>query len=221
MEHPAFRGFQAREKSQVSDYFDALGRSDAEFLDTTNESIAHGVPLFPSGANRFRAVRTPQSLILATEGLSDHGVELYLEIMHGHGWMYEQIRLNWQYRVLQEAAQVVNRLGGLPVENFPAVLPVGAVHSAPMNLYFQEAGVAGMALLVGMTVPGRPATTADGTVTMVALTPITPTEYRLVQETGSADAVAANRAELGFHHVVVDAPEVTGTIDAKLAERSG
>ncbi|MDR7329956.1 hypothetical protein [Corynebacterium guangdongense] len=219
MTHPAFRGSESQANTQVNAYFDALGRSDAEFLDTTNEAVAHGAALFPSGANRFRAVRTPQSLILATEGLAGHGVELYLEIMHGHGWMYEQIKLNWQYRVLQEAAGAVNLLGGLPVENFPVVLPVAAVNAAPMQLYFQEGGAGGLALLAGMAVPGRPATTADGTVTMVALTPITPAEYRRVQDSGSAEAVAANRAEMGFHHVVVDSAEVTGMIDERLAQR--
>ncbi len=220
MTHPAFRGSEPQTNPEVTGYFDALGRSDAEFLDTTNESVAHGVPLFPSGANRFRTVRTPQSLIIATEGLADHGVELYLEIMHGQGWMYEQIKLNWQYRVLQEAARAVNRLGGLPVENFPVVLPVAAVRSAPMQLYFQDGGASGIALLAGMTVPGRPAATGDGAVTMVPLTPITPAEYRLVQTSGSASEVAANRASMGFHHVVIDAPEVTGMIDERLAQRS-
>ena len=221
MTHPAFRGSEPQANTQVNGYFDALGRSDAEFLDTTNEAVAHGVALFPSGANRFRAVRTPQSLILATEGLAGHGVELYLEIMHGQGWMYEQIRLNWQSRVLQEAAGAVNRFGGLPVENFPVVLPVAAVPAAPVQLYFQDGDTSGIALLAGMAVPGRPASTGDGAVAMVPLTPITPAEYRLVQASGSAEAIAANRAEMGFHHVAIDAPEVTGMIDGRLAQRHG
>ena len=219
MEHPAFRDSSPASNERVSEYFDALGRSDSPLLDTTLDAIAQGQALFPSGAQRYRAVRTEHSLILATEGLAEHGIELYLEIMHGQGWMYEQIQLNWQYRTLQEAARAVNQLGGLPLDGLPAVLVVPAVHSAPMQLYFEEGGAAGQALLLGMDVPGRPATTADGSVRMVALTPITPTEYALIQETDSVDAVVANRVELNFHHVIIDAPEVTGMIDEKLGSQ--
>lgn len=214
MEHPAFRRSEPAPNKQVDSYFDALGRSDTPLLDTTFDAIAHGQALFPSGAQRYRSVRTGNSLILATEGLADHGLELYLEIMHGQGWMYEQIQLNWQYRTLQEAARAVNQMGG--IDSLPAVLAIPAVHSAPLQLYFQEGGATGQALLLGMDVPGRSGFTADGSVRMVALTPITPFEYRRVQETDSVEAVISNRAALNFHHVVIDAPEVTGMIDRTL-----
>lgn len=222
MPHPAFRDLEPTDNPQVNAYFDALGVSD-DFLDYTTEAIAKGLPEWPSGTQRYRVVRTDNSLILATEGLAGYGIELYLEIMYGHGWLPEQITLNWQFNLLRQAATTVAQHAGLPVADLPLALAVAAVPGAPAQLYLTADHSAGLAMLAGMDVPGRAAAVNDGSVHLVPLTAITPAEFAHIQDAGAKGAhrVARLRAAARFHHVTIDSPDVTAEIDQRLAHETG
>lgn len=180
--------------------WDSIGVSDSPLIDVTSDALAMGEPSWPHGYQRYRLVRTWQSLILASEGLGP--TELYLEMPTAQGWLGKQVRNQWQFELL---SSLCRSLVTAQWPDAPFVVMAPAAFSAPPQL----TGGRMMAAIVGIPVPGR-------TVEALPVTPMTAREFAYVQGGGALDPVIQARQEMGFHHVVVDAPEVTSLLDDRL-----
>lgn len=202
-------------------YWDRYGTSDLPLIDVTSEALARGEASWPAGWQRYRVVRTWQSLVLSSEGLGDP--ELYLEMPGAQGWLPAQVRTQWQFDVLRSVCRVIRETGLTPAQA-PVVVPVPAPAHAPLQLYSQLSGALVLAVVVGITVPGRPTgVTADNTAaaaTYLPVTPITAREFAHITAGGheALERVIAGRVAGGFHHVVIDSEAVTGQLDAQLPE---
>lgn len=186
-------------------YWDGIGVSDPALIDVTADALAQGHPTWPHGYQRYRVVRTWQSLILTSEGLGER--ELFLEMPGAQGWLPEQLRTQWHFDLLTAACRSLVDSG---VPAGPVILPVPAPTSAPPQLYAQVMGKPVIPAIVGMDVPGR------DTSAHVPLTPITAHEFAHVAGGGALADLIDARVAAGFYHVVVDAPEVTSLLDARL-----
>lgn len=174
--------------------WDSIGISDSPLIDVTSDALAMGEPSWPHGYQRYRIVRTWQSLILASEGLG--ATEVYLEIPTAQGWLPEQVRNQWQFQLLSSLCRT------LVATEWPAapfVVPAPAPFSAAQLV----------ASIVGMPVPGR-------SVDALPVTPITHREFTFLRDGGALSSVIHARQDMGFHHLVVDAPEVTSLLDDRL-----
>lgn len=195
-------------------YWDQYGTSDSPLIDVTDQALAYGESNWPAGRQRYRVVRTWQSLVISSEGLGER--ELYLEMPGAQGWLPEQARNQWQFEVLRAASRML-AAGAVPADtSLPFVLPVGAPVSAPLQLYSQLSDALVVAVIVGIDVPGRERV-SDG-VEYLPLTPITAHEFASIYGGGqdTLEQVIAARVEGGFHHVVIDSAEVTDLLDARL-----
>lgn len=181
-------------------YWDSIGATDAEYIDLTNEYIAQGMPLWPSGVVRFRIVRTWQSLIVATDGMSGLGCELFVEIPQASGWMRLQVTTQWEFAILRSLAF---RTSPLP-DDMPIVMPVPAVRGAPTTHYAQLDGTPVNAAIIGMDVPGRPPRD-DNRTRFLPVTPISAAEFVHIYDDGLSalgDVVSA-RVDRGVYHLAV------------------
>lgn len=186
--------------------WDNIGVSDSELFDVSSDALAWGHPTWPYGYQRYRIVRTWQSLIFSSEGLG--AVELYLEMPGAQGWLPEQLRNQWHFDVLSAACRVLVSADWPPA---PFVLSLPAPPSAPPQMYAEVGETVVLNVIVGMEVPGRPSLSA------LPLTPITALEWAFVRDGGPLSQITDARVEMGFHHVVVDAEEVTSLLDARLS----
>ena len=100
-------------------YWDAVGTSDVDFLGYPVSPQVLGMPAWPTQTQRFRVIRTENSLIIASEGLSDpfgtfdargqgngFGVEVFLEICGGQGLSAEDLRKSWAFKAVEHAARI-------------------------------------------------------------------------------------------------------------------
>jgi len=100
-------------------YWDAVGVSDVDFLGYPVSPQVLGMPAWPTQTQRFRVVRTANSLIIASEGLSDpfgafdmrgqgngFGVEVFLEICGGQELSAEDIRKTWAFKAVEHVARI-------------------------------------------------------------------------------------------------------------------
>lgn len=196
------------------DYWDQYGTSDVPLIDVTSEAFARGEPAWPAGFQRYRIVRTWQSLAISTEGLGTN--EVFLEMPGAQGWLPAQVHTQWQFQVLRSVARTVAGTS-LAAGSPHIVVPVPAPTSAPMQLYSELDGAMIVAVIVGMTVPGRQR--AHDGVNYLPATPITAREFTYIYSGGYEElaAVVNGRVAGGFHHVVIDSPAVTDLLDEQLS----
>lgn len=192
------------------EYWDRLGVSDDPLIDRTDSAFARGLPSWPTGYERYRIIRTWQSLIIATEGLFPRGLECYLELPHAEGILRGQVEHQWHLSLLSSFASGIATGALLPL---PAATALPAPPSAPLNLYGELQGRLIVPVLIDVHVPSRPAH-HEG-IRYVPLTPITPEEFEHVRAGGLEDVMRIRR-EAKTHHVDVDSREVTDGFIAQL-----
>ncbi len=125
--HIAFPGFSAASQDETFDardiYWDQIGDTDPDLLSVAPKT---GTSSWPSGRQIFRLVRTGNSLIIASDGLSDpfeqgagpadcngFGLEAFIEIP---GWQdvdADRVKTSWAFRAIEAFCKVVVRSGGL------------------------------------------------------------------------------------------------------------
>ncbi|RCK70802.1 Suppressor of fused protein (SUFU) [Desertihabitans brevis] len=184
----------------VDAYWDGIGVSDTDRISYLLNPMFTGAPRWPGIRQSYRVVRTPQTLVLASDGLSDPdvdtdeatpgvGCEVFLETPDLVGAEFAELRASWQFSLVEQLAMNVAHLGGLSdrLEQHGVLsmeLPLG--DAAPAELRSPQGTVG---VLLGMPVPGRAlrVETPGGPVDLVAVTVVGPDELdRLVA--GGAEA---------------------------------
>ena len=181
-------------------------------MDLTQDALAQGQPAWPDGHQRYIIVRTWQSLILASEGLSGAGLELYVELPGAQGLLSAQMSTQWQKDILRPAC-VLAATGHIN-PTAPQIIMLPASPAIPDALVSTVDGTEVVPAIVGIPVPGRQMH-RDG-IAYLPVTPITAAELRTAFEEG-IEKVIESRAAASFHHVLVDAPGVLSLIDENLS----
>lgn len=200
-------------------YWDSIGVSDADFMGYPVSPQVLGMPAWPSQTQRFRVVRTSNSLIIASEGLSDpfgvfdtrgrgngFGVEVFLEICGAQELAAEDLRKTWAFKAVEHVARVfafAQDIGPMVHEN--DVLSVD-LPSTCVPAGWIVPGVAEPAgALLNMGLPDGRAHFEDmplGPVRAVALTPIYPEELEscLIEGASERRALANDLLMMGVGH---------------------
>ena len=163
-----------------------------------------GAPAWPTTRQAFRVVRPADSLIIASDGLSDLFVdtsmqvagfecEVYIESPDLAGAQFEEIRSSWQFELVETLARNVADFGGIqtPIKQYGIFsMELPAPKTMPAR-WITERGSVGA--LINVTVPGRPSfcQLGDAEIRLVALTLLLPDETEYVVAGG-----ASTRAEI-------------------------
>lgn len=104
----------------------AIGESDGDLLTYLVSPQFTGAPYWPTTRQAFRIVRTADSLIIASDGLTDpahyqteddafpgFGAEVYIELPGLQALPQDQIRDHWAFDLIESFARNVADLGGI------------------------------------------------------------------------------------------------------------
>ena len=204
-----------RGHAQLAQYWSAIGQSDPDFITYLINPMFQGKPAWPNTRQAYRVVRTPDSLIIASDGLSDpfvdtdmtdvqgFGCEVYIETPQFVGADFEELRDSWVFALIENFAMNVADWGGIStqLEKYGVISTEFDMRGVLPSAALTEDGSAGF--LVNLKPPGRPARIdmPFGPVDIVALTLLTPAELESLRA-GGADArqqLATTRAGAHGH----------------------
>lgn len=181
-------------------YWTQFGAVDGDVIGYLLSPELRGYPAWPTTRQAYLVVRTPDTVILASDGMSDlfvdtdrqeagFGSEVFIETDAVQGIGIEAIRESWQFQLIENFAQNVADLGGFG----PQLERYGILSMelpAPANTPARWTTPNGMVgALVNVQVPGRGAGCSLGaglSITMVPLTLILPDELDFIIAGGAA-----------------------------------
>jgi hypothetical protein len=171
-------------------YWSKIGQLEEAKLPSSN---ALPETPWPSGAAGFRVIRTAQSLIIASDGLSDpfgpfsempdqngYGLEVFIEVEGWQALPFDAVRKTWGFQAIEALAELCVRAGGLE----PALRQYGLLSLAlplargPKD-WLEDDPDARLGGLINMPLPPGRATIEDmplSEVKLVALTLISSAE---------------------------------------------
>ena len=115
---------QALQKSHsnLSDFWGKIGTTDSELISYLVNPVFQGAPRWPNARQSYRVVRTDNSVVIATDGLSDpglsstvngFGLECYIETSDLVGKDSEAISSSWAFSLLEAFAQNIAKWEGV------------------------------------------------------------------------------------------------------------
>lgn len=145
-----------------------IGQVDDDVIGYLMSPEFQGAPAWPTTRQAFRVVRTPGSLVIASDGLSDlfvdttmpepgFGCEVYLESPELAGADFAALRDSWQFALIENFARNVADRGGLngALERHGILsMELPAPDTMPQRWVTPRASVGA---LIDVQVPGRPA----------------------------------------------------------------
>lgn len=202
---------------EIDAYWAQIGTVDPDVITYLINPMFQGAPSWPNTRQAYRVVRTPNTVIIASDGLADasadspgpgFGCEVYIESPALVGADFEALRGSWMFAAIENFAQNVAAMQGISghLRQYGVAsmeLPLEGTDIPPALL--TERGTAGA--LIGMPVDGRApqVTTSAGPVDIVPLTIIGADELSVVLEQGQAgrDSLVSSRQQDGRGHVTV------------------
>lgn len=127
-------------------YWNSVGTPDSELIGFLLNPMFTGAPAWPNTRQAYRVVRTPESLIIASDGMSDprpvsgaqgleerfgFGLEVFIEVKGLQTLSFQDITAHWAYAAVENLAknaaahggicELLDELGTVSIE-----LPIGA-----------------------------------------------------------------------------------------------
>lgn len=148
-------------------YWDDIGTSDADVITYVVNPMFQGAPAWPNVRQAYRIVRTADTLIIASEGLSDpypdedknaercgFGMEVFIEVPGLQSVSPQRIRESWVFAALEMFAQNVANFGGIiPHLESQGILSMELpLRRAPKG-WMKENG--GLGALIGVPISSR------------------------------------------------------------------
>ncbi len=191
---------------KLKNYWDQIGPSDQDVLSYIVNPQFMGAPPWPNTRQAYRVVRPKNSLIIASDGLSDpfvgtsrenmqgYGCEVYVEVPEFADAKFDDINGSWAFALVENFAQNIAYMEGISehLEKF---------HIMSMEFPFEDGvfpdqwmtknGTVGA--LINLSIPERPSKISDmpfGPVDIICLTLLKPEELNKLAEGG---AVARNK----------------------------
>ncbi|MGI9372092.1 MAG: hypothetical protein ACR2OJ_06315 [Hyphomicrobiales bacterium] len=183
-------------------YWDTIGASDPDVLTYVINPMFQGAPAWPNVRQTYRLVRTENTLIIASDGLSDpypdeeknaehcgFGMEVFIEIPGLQSVPQERIRQSWAFAAVEMFAQNVANFGGIiPQLTSQAILSMELpLRRAPKG-WMKENG--GLGALIGMPVDARSTEISGIEPTPILVVPLTLLRPSEVDECGERGAQA-------------------------------
>ncbi|WP_392508663.1 hypothetical protein ACF3NT_05005 [Naumannella halotolerans] len=203
----------AETQAAVDGYWDQIGMTDGHRISYLINPMFSGAPAWPNTRQSYRVVRTEQTVIIASDGLSDpgrddtersgFGCEVYIETADLAGADFEQIKTSPYFTVIENFAQNVANLGGISdkIEQFGVLSMEFPLGDLLPSLSTEHGSVGG---LIGLPA-GRNGTIDAplGRVDFVPVTLISPAELEAVVAGGAAARaeIAAQREAAGVGHL--------------------
>lgn len=197
-------------------YWQGVGRSDPDVISYLINPQFQGRPSWPNTRQAYRVVRTPGTLIIASDGLSDPFVDTNMDDANGFatevfietpdlvGANFSALRESWAFRLIENFAMNVADWGGIePDLRQRGLLSTEfSAHDILPPDWLNEDGRAGF--LVNTPVRGREMETRlpFGPVMIVPLTLLRPVEVRNIVDGGASARtdLAARLAATGNGH---------------------
>ena len=188
------RFFAAREAA-----WSTCGTVDDDVIAYLISPEFNGAPAWPTTRQAFRTVRPAESLIIASDGLSDPFVdtdlqvagfecEVYIESPDLAGASFADIRSSWQFDLIETLARNVANFGGIqaPIKQYGIFsMELPAPQTMPTQWVTQRGTVGA---LINVTVLDRPSYCEfgeEGEIRLVALTILLPDETDYVVAGGT------------------------------------
>lgn len=202
---------------EIDDYWAQIGDVDHDLITYLINPMFQGAPAWPNTRQAYRVVRTPNTVIIASDGLADRspggtgpgfGCEVYIESPALVGAQFDDLRSSWMFAAIENFAQNVAHMQGISghLRQYGVAsmeLPLEGTDIPPALL--TERGTAGA--LIGIPAAGRAAqvTTSDGSADIVPLTIVGTDELAVILGQGQAgrDSIVAARQQDGRGHVTI------------------
>lgn len=178
----------------IQAYWEKIGTVDSDVISYLINPAFMGSPPWPGGRQAFKIIRTSNSLIIASDGLSDpfdedadsqrngFEMEIYIEVKSQQDMTFDDIKNSAAFALIEQCARQIAEWGGITtlldqIKIISSEIPVpnGAIPETFLN----QDGYVGV--LFGMEAVNRPAfvpNTPLSPVRMVAVTALSPAEVQ-------------------------------------------
>jgi hypothetical protein len=206
----------AHHQAAMDTYWRSIGEVEADVLSYLVNPMFQGGPPWPNTRQAYRIVRTTDSLIVASDGLSDpfptaisqsdrfgFGMEAFIEVKGLQHLTVDEIRGHWLFAAIENMAMNVASAGGfVPMLDQHGILSIELPTDAGPDGWVKPDGMLGA--LIDLPT-GRANTVADTPIRPVRIVPITilyPVEIDDCASGASArQAMAADLAAQASAHV--------------------
>lgn len=209
-QHPATTATQ----EAVDAYWNSIGTADPHVIGYMVNPMFLGAPPWPNTRQAYRIVRTPSTVIIASDGLSDpapdgatggsgFGCEVFIETSELHGASFGEISGSPFFQLIESFARDIADVGGIsaPLHRL-RILSTELPFEGDLPHFLTTDGRVGG--LIGLPT-GRPGVVEAplGPVDIVPLTVISPADLVRVVEEGAEGraSVAQERTSNGSGHL--------------------
>ncbi len=191
-------------------YWEKIGKVDHDVIAYMISPEFQGAPAWPTTRQAFLVVRTSNSLIIASDGLTDlfvntnmqdagFGSEVYIEVGGMEAATFEQIKQSWAFSLIENFARNVADRGGIAdtVERYGVVSMELPAPDEMNTSWVSDSGQVGV--LIGLSAEGRTSKLSlddQNEIRMIPITIISPAELAFVAN-GGAEARKELARKLG------------------------
>ncbi len=199
LDDPRYESYASSRRS----YWEKIGAVDSDVIAYLVSPEFQGAPAWPTTRQAFMVTRTANSLIIASDGMSDlfvdtdmqdagFGCEVYIEVADMGAATFEEIRRSWAFSLIENFARNVADRGGI-ADDVERLGVISMEMPAPAEIDKSWVSANGsVGVLIGIATEGRePKLRLDDVneILMVPITVISPKELDFVME---GRAVARN-----------------------------
>lgn len=202
----------------IQAYWEKIGTVDPDVITYIINPMFMGSPSWPSGRQAFKIIRTAESLIIASDGLSDpfeedkneqrngFEMEVFIEVNGQQDMAFDDIKSSAAFALIEQTARQVADWGGITklldqINVASSEIPVSS-DAIPAEFLTPDGNVG---VLFGMVARGRPKIVADTPLSPVQMVPVTvllPSEVQEVAQSKAArDRIAKKLRDAGYRHV--------------------
>lgn len=201
----------------LQSYWEKVGVVDLGVISYLVNPMFLGSPSWPSGKQAFKIIRTAESLIIASDGLSypfeedkddqrnGFEMEVFIEVKGQQGMELDDIKSSAAFALIEQAAGQVADWGGITkiLEQFNVAsseIPVSS-DAIPEKFLTPDGSVG---VIFGMVAERRPKIVSNTPLSPVRMVPVTALLPSEVQEAAQSiarrDRVAKRLSDAGYQH---------------------
>lgn len=199
-------------------YWDKVGAVDPDVISYIINPMFLGSPPWPSGKQAFKIIRTAESLIIASDGLSDpfaedkneqrngFEMEVFIEVKGQQDMGFDDIKSSAAFALIEQTARQVADWGGITklleqINVASSEIPTTS-DSIPDKFLTADGSIG---VVFGMVSKGRPKMVPNTPLSPVRIVPVTallPSEVQEVARSKAGrDRIAKKLRDAGYHHL--------------------
>ncbi|PIE22232.1 MAG: hypothetical protein CSA62_13650 [Planctomycetota bacterium] len=199
-------------------YWEKIGAVEPDVISYIINPMFLGAPPWPSGRQAFKIIRTADSLIIASDGLSDpfnedkteqrngFEIEVFIEVKGRQDLAFDEIMSSAAFALIEQTARRVADWGGISrlleeINVASSEIPVSS-DAIPDEILTPNGSVG---VIFGMIAKGRPKIVPDTPLSPVRMVPVTvllPSEVpEVAKSKAGLNRIANKLREAGYHHI--------------------